>query len=214
MENVSYSFEGEDKLILRFFAKVKKGFYLDMGSNHPVINNNTYLLYKIGWKGVCVDALDFSKLYKKKRPKDLFLNTVLSNKKKKLNFYIRKDKTQSSIYKNHLKKMKIVNYKIFTSSCFEDLLANFKLPNEIHLMSIDIEGSEKFFLETIDFKRYKIGLIVIEDKHQNMMKIYKSDIYKILTNAGYVPVCKSLLSTFYIYPNKQYFSFLSKKIFK
>jgi FkbM family methyltransferase len=210
----TFSYEGEDQLIQRFFAKVKKGFYLDIGANHPVINNNTYLFYQMGWQGVCVDALDFSKLYKKKRPKDLFLNMALSNKKKKLEFYIRKDKTQSSIYKNHLKKkMKITSYKSFTSSCFEDLLSNFKLPDEIHFMSLDIEGSEKSFLETIDFKKYRIGLIVVEDKHQNMMKIYKSDIFKILTQAGYFAVCKSLLSTFYMYPNKEYFSFLSKKIF-
>lgn len=213
MKNISYSYEGEDKLIHRFFAKIKKGFYLDIGSNHPVIDNNTYLFYQMGWQGVCVDALDFSKLYKKKRPKDLFLNTVLSNKKKILNFYTCNNQTQSSIYKNHLKKMKITSCKSFTSSSFEDLLSNFKLPDEIHFMSLDIEGSEKNFLESIDFKKYRIGLIVVEDKHQNMMKIYKSDIFKILTQAGYVAVCKSLLSTYYMYPKKEYFSFLSKKIF-
>jgi len=210
MQQISYSFEGEDKLISRFFPLIKQGFYLDIGSNHPVINNNTYLFYQMGWKVVCVDALDFSTLYKKYRPKDIFLNMALSNKKK-VKFYIHKDKTQSSIYKNP--KKEITSYKSFTGSCFEDLLSKLKSPDEIHFMSLDIEGSEKKFLETIDFKKYIIGLIIVEDKHQNMMKFYKSDIFKILTEAGYVAVCKTLLSTFYIYPNKEYFSFLSKKIF-
>ena len=49
--------------------------------------------------------------------------------------------------------MKITSCKSFTSSSFEDLLSNFKLPDEIHFMSLDIEGSEKNFLESIDFKK-------------------------------------------------------------
>ncbi len=33
----------------------EEGTYLEIGSNNPIINNNTYGLERIGWKGLCVD---------------------------------------------------------------------------------------------------------------------------------------------------------------
>ena len=66
----SYSLEGQDRIILSILRKVKKGFYIDIGSNDPVVNNDTYLLYKKGWSGVLVEPYNrFNILYKKKGPK-------------------------------------------------------------------------------------------------------------------------------------------------
>lgn len=205
----TFSYEGEDQLIQRFFAKVKKGFYLDIGANHPLFRSNTYNLYKKGWKGLCVDALDFSGLYKKFRPRDIFqIASLSSSNKKNVNFYIAKDKTQSSLYK---KAIKIHSIKKVETSSINNFLQNFKLPKEIHFMSLDIEGLELCFLKNIELKKLKIGLIVVEDKNLNIMKIEKSKIFKILHSANYVPICKTLLNTFYILPEKKYFSFLKKK---
>ena len=49
---------GEDILINRFFRKIDKGFYVDVGCYHPFIGNNTYRLHKRGWSGINID-LDF-----------------------------------------------------------------------------------------------------------------------------------------------------------
>ena len=53
---VSYSISGVDLIIDRIFAKQKKGIYVDLGCNHPIKHNNTYLLYKRGWKGINIDS--------------------------------------------------------------------------------------------------------------------------------------------------------------
>ena len=44
---------GEDKKIIKLFNR--KGIYLDVGCLHPIRHNNTYLMYKLGWKGINID---------------------------------------------------------------------------------------------------------------------------------------------------------------
>ena len=47
-EKKSYSFGGVDLLVNYIFKNKRKGIYLDVGSQHPISNNNTYLLSKRG----------------------------------------------------------------------------------------------------------------------------------------------------------------------
>ena len=46
---------GEDKKIIKLFNKNTKGTYVDVGCFHPIRQNNTYLMYKLGWSGVNID---------------------------------------------------------------------------------------------------------------------------------------------------------------
>ena len=52
----SYSTFGEDIFLQKFFKRQKKGFYIDIGCYHPLLGNNTYLLYKKGWHGLNFDV--------------------------------------------------------------------------------------------------------------------------------------------------------------
>ena len=51
----SYSISNVDLVIDRLFRDIKKGVYIDVGCNHPIKYNNTYLLYKRGWTGINID---------------------------------------------------------------------------------------------------------------------------------------------------------------
>ena len=53
--NKSYSISNVDLIINRMFSKIKNGIYVDVGCNHPIKYNNTYLLYKRGWRGINID---------------------------------------------------------------------------------------------------------------------------------------------------------------
>ena len=54
-QKISYSYGGCDLLINYIFKSQAKGFYVDVGCQHPISNNNTYLLYKRGWHGLNID---------------------------------------------------------------------------------------------------------------------------------------------------------------
>ena len=55
---LSYSQAGEDAVLRFLFAdkKIDQISYLDIGANIPDHYNNTYLFYKNGSRGVCVEA--------------------------------------------------------------------------------------------------------------------------------------------------------------
>lgn len=46
----------QDKFVLNILNNKKNGFFLELGSNHPIIINNTYVLEKeYNWKGIMVE---------------------------------------------------------------------------------------------------------------------------------------------------------------
>ena len=50
-----YSQWGEDRFIKDFFKNKSKGFYVDIGSFHPIMYSNTCCLFDIGWSGMNID---------------------------------------------------------------------------------------------------------------------------------------------------------------
>jgi len=88
----SYSQAGEDA-VLRFLFNdkgIRKISYLEIGTNIPDIDNNTYLFYKEGSRGVCVEAdKTLIPAIKKIRPEDKVLNIGVSvSEHDEADFYI------------------------------------------------------------------------------------------------------------------------------
>ncbi len=50
-----FSSDGEDYILQKIFSNLKNGYYIDIGSHHPILHSNTFLFYLNGWRGVCVD---------------------------------------------------------------------------------------------------------------------------------------------------------------
>ena len=70
----TYSQSHQD-VFVSLVMKKKDGRFLEIGTNHPIIHNNTYLLEKkYSWKGLLVeyDSL-FEELYKTERPDSIYL---------------------------------------------------------------------------------------------------------------------------------------------
>ena len=63
----------QDKFVLNVLNYKKNGYFLEIGSNHPIIINNSYLLEtKYNWKGIMVEYVnDFLPLYKEHRPNSI-----------------------------------------------------------------------------------------------------------------------------------------------
>ena len=76
----SYSISNVDLIIDRMFSNLNNGIYIDVGCNHPIKFNNTYLLYKRGWSGINID-LDSKSIneFKKFRPNDYNIKKIVSN---------------------------------------------------------------------------------------------------------------------------------------
>ena len=199
---------GEDKKIIKLFHKNKKGIYLDVGCFHPIRLNNTYLMYKLDWKGINIDLNPLSiELFNVARPNDINICAALSSKKSTETVYF--DHSLSSlnaISKEHilfLKKAfglnKLQKRKIKTITLTSILKKN-KI-RKIDFMNIDIEGSELKVLKTINFNYFDIKVICIEVLNQfftKRAKINKDKIIKILKQNNYTLKFKTFANYVFI----------------
>lgn len=72
----SYAQQGEDRVIMDALGDRHPAgqIYIEIGANHPTRISNTYLFYRHGFSGLIVEPnRSFEKLYRKYRPKDIFL---------------------------------------------------------------------------------------------------------------------------------------------
>ena len=196
----SYSISGVDLIIDRMFSKLKNGIYLDLGCNHPIKHNNTYLLHKRGWKGINIDSDSKSiQEFKKFRPEDFNINTLISEKKNKIKYYFYHDRSPLNTV-NYLlvKKRKAKPKRIILkeTNTLNSIIENSPfIKNKINLLSVDIENHEYEALKNFKFNKYKIDCIVvelintknkkIETQNQNLDYVLKSRIYKLLIKNNY-----------------------------
>ena len=65
----------QDKFVIHALQGKRRGYFLEIGSNHPIHSNNTYLLEdKYNWRGIMVEYdARFLPLYKEHRPNSIHL---------------------------------------------------------------------------------------------------------------------------------------------
>jgi FkbM family methyltransferase len=158
----SYSQSGEDKILNLMFNSLgrSKITYLDIGTNHPVAINNTFLFYRKGGNGVCVEPNpEFASLIKKYRPRDTSLSIgigVYDNVS--ADFYVMSSHVLSTFSKDEayeldragkytIKEVLSIPLKTINTIIKE----NFDQP--IDLVSIDVEGWNEEIVDSFDFTK-------------------------------------------------------------
>ena len=195
----SYSLNSVDLIIEYIFKNKKNGFYLDIGAQHPISNNNTYLLFKKGWHGINID-LDKKNidLFKIARPNDLNLNYALSDKIEETDlFYYHDSSPINTLSKevSNFQNAKIKEIKKINTNTLNNVLQNFKINNPIDYMNLDVEGFEEKVLSGFNIKKYKPLVISVEFldlkmkklefKNNDIRTILNSNIYKYFIENNY-----------------------------
>ena len=176
------------------FREKNKGVFIDIGCHHPMINNNTYPLYKRGWNGINID-IDYSAIdsFNFLRSKDTNIEIAVSDTigNSDLFFY------HNRAAKNTLSKEKGLDAKqirsIKTTTLNKIIQESIYKDQKINFLTIDVEGFELNVLRGFDFKKYKPELVVLEliqggmteFFHQNITNIQNSDIYLYMIKQDY-----------------------------
>ena len=198
-KKISYSFNAVDLIVNYIFKNKNNGFYLDVGSQHPISNNNTYLLYKKGWSGINID-LDKKNidLFKIARPKDINLNYAISDTKGVTDLFFYHESSPintlnrqvSSYQRATVKEIKKV--KTFTLNY---ILNKLNFDKQIDYMNLDVEGFELKVLNGFDIQKYKPKVISVEYldlkmkklefKNNNIENLLDSELYKYFKTNDY-----------------------------
>src|SRR5579859_3557422 len=80
MTFVSYAQNYEDVLLHRALKHVVRGFYVDVGAQHPVNESVTKAFYERGWHGINIEPMAaWFTLLESDRPHDINLNVAVTD---------------------------------------------------------------------------------------------------------------------------------------
>lgn len=201
-----YSQEGEDVILARIFEGKKRGFYIDVGAHHPIRFSNTYKFYKMGWRGINIDAMPGSmKLFQEIRPSDINLEVPISNTEQELLFYIFNEPALNTFVaeeaekKDGLRSYKIVEKKKLKTTTLDKIVAQHVAKGTaIDFLSIDAEGFDFNVLKSLDITVNVPEVIVIEEFNNGINDILaNSEINKYLEKKGYLFFAKTFNTLFF-----------------
>ena len=196
-----YSQWGEDQFILDFFKNKLKGFYVDIGSFHPILYSNTCSLFNNGWSGINIDLNQTSiDMFNIIRPKDYNICAAISNNEVGAEVFFDDpfspvNTIDKSFYDNSNKKISFKNLKkkIITTKKFENVIKNIPYLPEIDFLNIDCEGHDYSVLNGFNLHKFKPSLVCIEThdtndvaalEYDNIIKLFEKNNYILLKKFG------------------------------
>lgn len=167
-ENISYAQRFEDLHLLRCFAGLSPGFYIDVGAGHPVYDNVSFLYYLRGWNGITVEPNPaLAQLSVAVRPRDHCIQALLGAAPGRSDFYLIEDfhgmsttdeRTARAVEAEFGKRARRLTRPVTTLAALCERYA----PATIHFLKVDVEGAEAEVLMGGDWRRFRPQIVVVE----------------------------------------------------
>jgi FkbM family methyltransferase len=165
---LSYAQRFEDLYLMRCFGERTDGFYIDIGSGHPVYDNVSFAFYLKGWRGITVEPNPWlSPLSRAVRPRDRHVEALVGSGSGQATFYlVREFHGLSTMIEGHAraaltqfgKSADAITVPLTTLSA----LCSGQAPASFDFLKIDVEGAEPDVLLGGDWRRYRPKLVVVE----------------------------------------------------
>lgn len=200
--NQSYSQEGEDLVIKRYFEGEKTQlYYVDVGAHHPFRFSNTAIFYQNASNGINIEAnKDLMSAFEKYRPRDSNLNFGVGKQAESLDFYGFQETALSTfsqaVYEERLRKgipLKAV-WQVPVKP-LREILADHAKSKKIDFLTIDVEGVEFEVLQSNDWDTFRPQLVLVEMK--DFTGIDKDPVSVYLKEKGYIFFAKTLKTVFF-----------------
>jgi FkbM family methyltransferase len=186
----SYSQKGEDRIISSILTGIERGFYVDVGCNHPEKFSNTFALYKRGWTGINIDANNqLIEKHQKLKKRDISICAVISDREQEVVFTEFNDPLVSSLDPEQIDKWKgkrtIKAQRTVNTISLNKILEQYQAPRFFELLTIDVEGHDFKVLSSINLNIYRPKLIVVEIHEFDLSNLNCNKIYQYLENYSY-----------------------------
>jgi FkbM family methyltransferase len=165
----SFAQNGEDRALVELFPADFKGLYVDLGANHPYFISNTYLLYRRGWQGLCVDPLPMlAPLYRRHRPRDIFLNKGVATTAGSFTFYEMNVPELSTFSREIAHELVATRRAVLAAehrieaAPVAEIVSNFSPQGSFDVLSIDIEGLDAEIVRSTDWGFVNPRVVICE----------------------------------------------------
>jgi FkbM family methyltransferase len=190
---LSYSYDGEDRILTRIFQDRAAGFYVDVGAHHPFRFSNTCALHQKGWRGINIDADPaLMEAFAIHRPDDINLSAGVSEMDGILVLHIF-DEPALNTFDEAIAASRVNGgtYRLAGRTQvpvhrLDAILAAHCPPGQtIDLLTIDVEGFDLKVLQSNDWERYRPTCVVVEALLSSFASIQADPCHLLLTGHGY-----------------------------
>jgi len=205
----SYAQCGEDLIVDYIFKArhLERPTYLDIGANHPTELSNTYLFYRRGCHGICVEPdPDLFQRFQRRRPRDRCLNVgVGTTEQQTASFYLMNPPglntfseadaarlTESGMHSTRgVAQIPLRTINELLSECVN---------GDVDFLSMDIEGLEFEVLRTLDFSRFRPKVICVETLIYTgtLTGVKMDDTARLLQCRGYYLYADTFLNSIFV----------------
>jgi len=187
----SFSQHGEDLWLDLVLGGKDKGFYVDVGANHPRFNSNTRRFYLRGWTGINIEPTrQGHALFEQERPRDINLQAAIAPEEGDTTLYtLSNDTTLSTLDRATAHEMakrlglEVREGKVRTfplAKVFREYVGE----RTVDFMSVDAEGYDFEVLSTNDWSKYRPTFLLVEmnRKRDAIMQLLQHYDYALLIN--------------------------------
>jgi FkbM family methyltransferase len=201
----TYSQEGEDFILARYFGSKPDGFFVDVGAHHPHRFSNTYLLYKKGWRGVNIDATPGSmRKFARFRPRDTNVEAAVGRVAGSATYYLFNEPALNTFDKELVAQRQFPPWKVLEEVTLPVLplagILEKAVPagQKIDLMTVDVEGRDLDVLQSNDWVRFRPKVVLVETLNRQLADLKAEPIIVFLESLGYAVWAKTFNTTFLI----------------
>jgi FkbM family methyltransferase len=197
---LSYAQEGEDMVLKRVFERSPPGFYVEVGAHHPFRFSNTYLFYRRGWSGICIDPLPGTvRRFARWRPRDIAVELGVSLSSSSLTYFMFEDAALNTFDPTSARRVQdggisriIEERRVATEPLARIVETHLPkgLPG-IDFMSIDVEGLDLEVLRSNDWQRFAPRAVIAECSGSDLVTLMHNPISLFMSSVGYKPYAKT-----------------------
>jgi len=202
----SYAQSGEDIILRHLFdiIGVAAPSYLDIGANHPAHLSNSYLFYRQGSRGVCIEPDPaLAAAFKRKRPRDTVLGVGVANHPGELDFFVMSASSLNTFSEEEARHSETLGHRIEKRLKIPVITVNeaLKQCNPIpDFVSIDVEGLDEAVVSNIDFDLYRPAAFCVEtltySEEGDGEK--KKGIFETFSKHDFFPYADTFVNTIFI----------------
>ena len=201
-----YSQFQQDKFVYDVFFKDKTdGVFVDIGAHNGEIDSNSLFFENLGWSGFCIEPNPemFNQLQSIRKCK--CFPYAISNENKTSQFFQIKEGgptvlsglveefSQDAIHRingYNLEDTQYFDYIDIECRTFDSIVDVY----DIDFLSLDTEGNELKILQSIDFNKYNIDVITVEnnDYDNKFINFFSTKNYELITKLGCDEIYKKI----------------------
>jgi len=201
---LSYAQRFEDFHLWRCFDGAQNGFYIDVGSGHPVYDNVSFAFYLAGWRGITVEPNPaLAALGRAVRPRDQLFEGLCGATPGAATLYLQREfhglsttiaEHAETAEKETGRKAEALTLPVTTLRA----LCEANTPTIFEFLKVDVEGAEADVLCGADFKRFRPKVIVVEAIKPFSLKPAWDEWEPVLSDHGYAYVWDDELNRYYV----------------